>query len=46
MLVRDIGMKKKGLHEDIGQDLRGVMEHVSQDDVQRAKGLIVEGLQE
>ena len=25
VLVRDIGMKKKALHEDIGQDLKGVM---------------------
>jgi len=46
MLVRDIGMKKKALHEDIGQDLKGVMEYVSEDDVQRAKDLIIQALQE
>jgi len=41
VLVRDIGMKKKALHEDIGQDLKGVMEYVSMDEVERAKDLIV-----
>ena len=46
MLVRDIGMKKKALHEDIGQDLKGVMEYVSEEDVQKAKELIIQALQE
>ena len=41
VLVRDIGMKKKALHEDIGQDMKGVMQYVSDDDVKRAKELIV-----
>lgn len=41
VLVRDIGMKKKALHEDIGQDIKGVMDYVSADDVRRAKELIV-----
>jgi len=46
MLVRDIGMKKKALHEDIGHDIKGVMEYVSDEDVQRAKELIIQALQE
>jgi uncharacterized metal-binding protein len=46
MLVRDIGMKKKPLHEDIGGDLKGLMEYVSEDDVQRAKDFIIRALQE
>jgi hypothetical protein len=29
------------LHEDIGQDIKGVMEYVSDDEVKRAKELIV-----
>jgi hypothetical protein len=41
VLVRDIGMKKKALHEDIGQNLKPLMEYVSQDDVRKAKDLIV-----
>jgi uncharacterized metal-binding protein len=46
VLTRDIGMKKKGLHEDIGGDLKGVMEYISQDEVDRAKDLIVKALLE
>jgi len=46
MLARDIGMRKKPLHEDIGQGLKGVMEYVSEDDIQRAKDLIIQALQE
>lgn len=41
VLVRDIGMKKKGLHEDIGNDLKGVMEYISADEVKKVKDLIV-----
>jgi len=41
MLTRDIGMKKKGLSEDIGKEIKGVMEYISDDDVKRAKELIV-----
>lgn len=44
VLVRDIGMKKKALHEDIGQDMKGVMGYVSDDDVRRAKELIVKAI--
>jgi len=46
VLVRDIGMKKKALHEDIGENIKGVMEYVSQDDVRRAKELIIKALQQ
>ncbi len=46
VLVRDIGMKKKALHEDIGENIKGVMEYVSQDDVKKAKELIVKAILE
>lgn len=46
VLARDIGMKKKALHEDIGGDLKPVMEYVSDEDIQKAKKLIVEALKE
>jgi uncharacterized metal-binding protein len=46
VLTRDIGMKKKALHEDIGQDLKPVMEYISQDEVQKAKDLIVKSIVE
>ena len=46
VLARDIGMKKKALHEDIGGNLKPVMEYVSQEDVEKAKKLIVESLKE
>jgi CheY-like chemotaxis protein/uncharacterized metal-binding protein len=46
VLVRDIGMKKKALHEDIGQNIKGLMEYVSQDDVKKAKDLIVKAILE
>ncbi|MDM7999774.1 MAG: putative zinc-binding protein [Dehalococcoidia bacterium] len=46
VLARGISMKKKPLHEDIGGDLKGVMEYVSQDDVKKAKDLIVKAIME
>jgi uncharacterized metal-binding protein len=46
VLVRDIGMKKKALHEDIGQNIKGMMEYVSDGDVKRAKDLIVKAILE
>jgi uncharacterized metal-binding protein len=46
VLVRDIGMKKKALHEDIGQNMKPLMEYVSQEDVKRAKELIVKAIRE
>jgi len=41
VLTRDLGMRKKGLSEDIGKDIKGVMEYISDDDVKKAKDLIV-----
>jgi uncharacterized metal-binding protein len=41
VLTRDIGMKKKGLSEDVGKNIKGVMEYVSDEEVSRAKDLIV-----
>lgn len=45
MLVRDIGMSKKALHEDIGHNLKPVMDYVSPEDVQKTKSLIIEEIQ-
>lgn len=41
VLTRDIGMAKKPLHEDIGKGLKPVMEYISEDDVRKAKQLII-----
>jgi len=41
VLTRDISMKKKGLSEDIGKETKGVMEYISNDEVKKAKELIV-----
>jgi uncharacterized metal-binding protein len=46
VLVRDIGMKKKALHEDIGGDIKTLMGYISDDDVQKAKELIVRAVME
>jgi len=46
MLVRDIGMKKKALHEDIGQDLKPIMDYVSHEDVEKTKRIIIKAIQE
>ena len=46
VLTRDIGMKKKGLSKDIGGDIKGVMEYISDDDVKKAKELIVKTILE
>jgi uncharacterized metal-binding protein len=46
VLVRDIGMRKKALHEDIGENIKGVIEYISDDDVKRAKELIVKTILE
>ena len=39
-------MKKKGFSEDIGGDIKGVMDYISDDDVKKAKELIVKSIQE
>jgi len=44
VLSRDIGMKKKPFHEDIGGDLKGMMDYVSQEDVRKAKELIIQAI--
>jgi uncharacterized metal-binding protein len=41
MLTRDIGMKKKGLSEDIGKEIKGVMDYISVAEINQAKELIV-----
>ena len=46
VLVRDIGMKKKALHEDIGGDIKTLMDYVSDDEVRKAKELIVKAITE
>lgn len=46
VLTRDIAMKKKGFSEDIGGDIKGVMDYISNEDVQKAKDLIVKSIQE
>jgi len=46
VLVRDIGMKKKAFHEDIGGGLKEFMDYVSDDDVRRAKELIIKAIME
>jgi len=44
VLVRDIGMKKKALHKDIGKDLKPVMQYVSEEDIGKAKELIIKSV--
>jgi len=46
VLVRDIGMKKKALHEDIGEGIKNVMKYISDEEVKKAKELIVKTLLE
>ena len=46
VLVRDVGMKKKALHEDIGGDIKTLMDYVSDDEVRKAKELIVKTILE
>ena len=41
VLTRDINMKKKGLSEDIGKNIKGVMDYISDAEVKQAKELIV-----
>jgi len=45
VLARDIGMKKKALHEDIGtKDLKSLKEYISKEDVEKAKELIIKAI--
>ena len=41
VLTRDISTKKKGLSEDIGKEIKGVMDYISDAEVKQAKDLIV-----
>ncbi len=43
VLVRDIGMKKKALHMDIGKGL-GLDKYISEEEVERAKELIIDSI--
>ena len=46
-LATDIGMKKKALHEDIGtRGLKSLMGYISEEDVEKAKELIVRAVLE
>jgi len=44
VLTRDTGMEKKALHEDINENIKGVMEYVSDDEVKVAKELTVKSI--
>jgi len=47
MLTRDIGMKKKALHEDIAPgEVKPMMDYISDDDIRKAKELIVKAITE
>lgn len=46
MLVRDIGMVKKALHEDIGGDLKPLMDYISPEDVEKTKRLLLKAIKE
>ena len=46
MLVRDIGMNKKALHEDIGGNLKPVMDYVLPEDVEKTKELVKKAILE
>ena len=45
VLTEDIGMKKKALHEDIGGDLKPVMDYILPEDVAKATELIAEAIE-
>ena len=44
VLTRDLPMKKKVFREDIGGELKGVMEYIAETDVNKAKELIVSAI--
>ena len=44
VLTRDTGMEKKALHEDINENIKGVMEYVSDDEVKVAKELTLKSI--
>jgi len=44
VLTRDLPMKKKVFREDVGGELKGVMEYIAESDVNKAKELIVSAI--
>jgi uncharacterized metal-binding protein len=40
VLTKDIDMKKKALHEDIGGDLKSLMDYIATEDIDKAKQVI------
>lgn len=46
VLTRDISMKKKSLSEDIGKEVRGLMDYISDEEVQKATDLIIKLINE
>ena len=46
ILVRDIGMMKKALHEDIGGNLKPLMDYVSSEDVEKTKRILLKAILE
>jgi uncharacterized metal-binding protein len=44
ILVRDINMQKKPLSEDIGKNLKPVMQYISNEDIKNAKDLIIKSV--
>jgi uncharacterized metal-binding protein len=46
VLTRDMTIKKKGFAEDVGKGMKGLMEYISDDEVMKAKDLIITAVQE
>ena len=46
MLTRDIAMNKKGFSEDIGKEIKGIMDYISDSEINQAKELIVKSIME
>ena len=46
VLSRDIGMEKLSLHQDINDAPRGVMAYISEDEIRKAKELIIKSILE
>jgi uncharacterized metal-binding protein len=44
VLTRDISMNKKGFSEDIGKEIKGIMDYISDSEVSQAKDLIVRSI--
>ena len=46
VLTREINMKKTPLNEDLGKDLKPVMQYISDEDIRKAKALIIKSVKE